>query len=286
MKTRTAMFAGSWYPDNANACEKQISVFLEEGRKKRPSSDRHWIGGIVPHAGWYFSGSIACNVIYCLTFGEQPDVIALFGMHLHPNSNRYITKTGAFETPFGGLAIAEDLSRQLTRKFQFSIETTERFTPDNTIELQLPFIKYFFPDVRIIPVGVPPHQSSLEVGQSLATLASESGTRLKVIGSTDLTHYGANYDFTPKGSGASALKWVTEENDRRVIDRIVNMDAKGVLEEGLTHQNACCAGAAATAIYTAEKLGADTAESLAYTTSHAKSPGDSFVGYVGVVFGA
>ena len=286
MRTRTAMFAGSWYPDSAKACEKQISVFLEEGQKTRPSSDRDWIGGIVPHAGWYFSGSIACNVIHCLAFSERPDVIVLFGMHLHPYSDRYITKTGAFETPFGDLAIAEDLSRQLTQKFQFSIETTERFTPDNTVELQLPFIKYFFPDVRILPVGVPPHQNSLEVGQSLAALAAESGTSLKVIGSTDLTHYGVNYGFTPKGSGASALKWVTEENDRRVIERIVDMDAKGVLEEGLTHQNACCAGAAATAIITAEKLGAKTAESFAYTTSYAKSPGDSFVGYVGVVFGA
>jgi MEMO1 family protein len=286
MKIRTAMFAGSWYPDNPKACEKQIKVFLEEGQKTRPSADRQWIGGIVPHAGWYFSGSIACNVIYCLTFGEQPDVIALFGMHLHPNSNRYITKTGAFETPFGDLAIAYDLSRQLTQKFQFNLETTERFTPDNTIELQLPFIKYFFPDVQIVHVGVPPHPSSLEVGRSLAALASESGTRLKVIGSTDLTHYGANYGFTPKGSGPLALEWVSEENDRRVIDRIVNMDAKGVLEEGLAHQNACCAGAAATAIFTAETLGAKTAKSFAYTTSHAKSPGDSFVGYVGVVFGS
>jgi AmmeMemoRadiSam system protein B len=278
------MFAGSWYPDNAKACEKQINTFLEEGQKSRLPTDRKCMGGIAPHAGWHFSGSIACNVIHSLTYGLMPDVIAIFGMHLHPNSNRFITKSGAFETPFGDLPIAEDLSRQLCQKFKFNVETTEKFNPDNTIELQLPFIKYFFPQVQIIPAGVPPHVSSLEVGQALAALADEAGINLKVIGSTDLTHYGADYGFTKKGTGYSAVKWVTEENDRRIIERIIDMDAKGVIEDGLTHQNACCAGAAAAAITAAQKLGARTAKSVAYATSYDKSPSDSFVGYVGVAF--
>ena len=45
----------------------------------------------------------------------------------------------------------------------------------------------------------------------------------------------------------------------------------------------CCAGAAATAIETAKNLGADSAHELVYATSYDKSPGDSFVGYVGIV---
>ena len=42
--------------------------------------------------------------------------------------------------------------------------------------------------------------------------------------------------------------------------------------------------AAATAIAAAKHLGAEKAETIAYSTSYDKSPGDSFVGYVGVVF--
>lgn len=285
MATRSAMFAGSWYPDTAGACERQINAFLEEGRDQRPASAEEWVGGIVPHAGWYFSGSIACNVIHCLTHGRKPDVIALFGMHLHPNSVRYLTKSGAFQTPFGELPVAEELSQQLSLKYKFSIETAEKFTPDNTIELQLPFVKYFFPDVEIIPLGMPPHGTSIEVGRTLALLAEQQGARLKVIGSTDLTHYGVNYGFTSKGTGAAAVDWVTGENDRRVIDRMLDLDAEGVIEEGLTRHNACCAGAAAAAISTALKLGAAQARTIAYATSYDKSPGDSFVGYVGVVLG-
>jgi AmmeMemoRadiSam system protein B len=65
---------------------------------------------------------------------------------------------------------------------------------------------------------------------------------------------------------------------------MLDMDAEKVISEALASQNACCAGAAATAIETARHLGADRAESIAYATSYDKSPGDSFVGYVGIVF--
>ena len=157
MATRAAMFAGSWYPDTAMDCEKQINAFLEEGRKNYQPPENQCIGGIVPHAGWYFSGSIACNVIRDLSKGKVPDVIAIFGMHLHPNSNRYLMRSGAVQTPFGELPISEELGHRLSSKFTFCIETAEKFTPGNTIELQLPFIKYFFPEVQIMPVGVPPH---------------------------------------------------------------------------------------------------------------------------------
>jgi hypothetical protein len=105
-----------------------------------------------------------------------------------------------------------------------------------------------------------------------------------VIGSTDLTHYGYNYGFVTKGTGSQALDWVRNENDRRVIDSMLAMDPEKVIAEGLSNQNACCAGAAATAIETAKNLGADQADQIAYSTSYDKSPGDSFVGYVGIVF--
>ena len=73
------------------------------------------------------------------------------------------------------------------------------------------------------------------------------------------------------------------ENDRRVIDAMLALEPENVIAEARSSQNACCAGAAATAIETAKHLGADRANELAYATSYDKSPGNSFVGYVGIV---
>jgi len=62
------------------------------------------------------------------------------------------------------------------------------------------------------------------------------------------------------------------------------MDPEAVIQEGLGHHNACCAGAAATALTAGKAMGAESAESLSYATSYEKNPDDSFVGYVGIVF--
>ena len=283
MQARKATFAGSWYPGRASACEKEIADFLEGSEKKNADAEA-WVGGIVPHAGWYYSGKIACNVIHNLVSKDPPDVIVVFGMHLHAGSPAYIMTEGAWETPFGNLPIASQMARKLTQVFDFEIETSTRYHQDNTIELQLPFIKYFFKDVKILPIGVPPTRTSLEIGQAVARLSAELGLPTYVIGSTDLTHYGMNYGFVPQGTGSKAVEWVRNKNDRRVIEAMLTMQPEAVLTEALENSNACCAGAAATALAAGMALGSEKAEMLAYANSYDKSPGDSFVGYVGILF--
>ncbi|MCF8053579.1 MAG: AmmeMemoRadiSam system protein B [Desulfobacterales bacterium] len=283
MRVRPAMFAGSWYPSSPSACENEIHAFLEQPGMEAVSP-RYFLGGIVPHAGWFFSGAIACNVIHLLARGEMPEVVWLFGMHLHQRSPAYIMTQGAWETPFGNLEIDSACAEELSGRFDFQIETVDDFTPDNTIELQLPFVKYFFPETKIVPVGPPPTPKAMEVGAAAAQISKKHGRRVRVIGSTDLTHYGPNYGFTPQGKGKEAVAWVKGENDRRMVEALTALEPKRVIEEALSHQNACCAGAAAAAISAGKALGEDSAEMVAYATSYDKNPGDSLVGYTGIVF--
>jgi len=282
-KLRRAVFAGSWYPSSAAECAKEIEGFLAEG-KRFDFPEKNQVGGIVPHAGWFFSGSIACNVISSLKSDEPPDVFVVFGMHLHSDSPCVMMAEGAWETPFGEIRVAEQLTAELTKRFSFTLESPDSFSQDNTIELQLPFIKYFFDEVQIVAMGVPPAKSSLEIGRAVVDIADHLNLRIKVIGSTDLTHYGRNYGFVSEGTGPRAVDWVRQQNDRRIIDLMLDMDAEKVINEALASHNACCAGAAATAIETAKHMGADRGKAIAYATSYDKNPGDSFVGYVGVVF--
>jgi len=283
---RRAEFAGNWYPARASECEAEIRGFLEKSCILPPRNPNP-VGGILPHAGWYFSGAIACNVIHCLKKAEPPapDVIVVFGMHLRPSSPNIMMPKGAWETPFGALPVAEDLAAEMLKRFPFRIETPDRFTQDNTVELQLPFIKYFFPQAKILALGVPPTDASLQIGKAVVETARRLGLTLKVIGSTDLTHYGVNYGFTGHGTASSAVDWVKQENDRRIIEAMLDLDPERLISEALENQNACCPGAAATAIEAGKHLGAKAAESISYATSYDRSPGDSFVGYVGILFG-
>jgi AmmeMemoRadiSam system protein B len=209
----------------------------------------------------------------------------LFGMHLHPQSPCYMMTEGAWETPFGSIEVDRELAAELKELHEFVVETPTDFTPDNTVELQLPFLKYFFPDAKVVALGVPPSIGSLEVGISAVDVARKRGRTVMIVGSTDLTHYGANYGFTAKGTGKSAVSWVREKNDPAVIEAMLDLDPERIVRVAQANQNACCAGAAATAVAGATRLGADKAEHVAYATSYEKSPGDSFVGYVGILMG-
>ena len=283
MAKRRSDLAGSWYPGKESDCRREIEAF-SKAHIPCPITEKGGIGGIVPHAGWFYSGKIACNVIRCLQNDSMPDTFVIFGKHLHPGSDNYIMEEGLWETPLGDLEIDRDLAEGLIAEFPFSVETVSRYEQDNTIELQLPFIKYFFPDVKILPIGVPPATVSIKIGERVAEMSEILGRKTIILGSTDLTHYGTNYGYTPKGVGEEAVDWVKNENDKKIVDLMIEMDAKGIIEESLKNNNACCSGAVAAAIAAVKRLGASTGEKLTYTTSYDIRPNSSFVGYVGIVF--
>ena len=283
MKTRSADFAGAWYPGNESDCRRAIEEF-SNACLPCPEDIESGIGGIVPHAGWYYSGQIACNVIKCLKRESKPDTCIIFGRHLHPGSSNYIMKEGQWDTPLGELEIDSEFAARLSEEFPFTVETSSRYEQDNTIELQLPFVKYFFPQTKIVPIGLPPKMDTLAIATRTAQISRELGRAAIVLGSTDLTHYGHNYGYAPKGVGEEAVEWVKNENDKRVVDLMVNMDEKGVIKEALENHNACCSGAAGAAVAAAKALGAEKAKKIVYSTSYDIRPDSSFVGYVGIVF--
>ena len=279
---RPAVFARmGWYPDTKEECIKLIRQWSSL-KVDAKTADIKGMGGIVPHAGWYFSGEIACQV-YTFLSKAQPDIVVVFGKHLSVSSPRSIMVDGLWETPLGDIRIESEIASVLVDEYDFVVETCSRFEEDNTIEVQLPFIKYFFPEARLLPMGMPPTPESLDIARRTGALCMSKGLKVIAVGSTDLTHYGPNYGFMPAGFGEKALKWAYH-NDERVIKRMCAMDAFGVIEEALAHHNACCPGACASAITMAKKMGAVRGEALVYGTSYDKSPGSSFVGYVGLVF--
>ncbi|MFO8036132.1 MAG: AmmeMemoRadiSam system protein B [Anaerolineales bacterium] len=283
MATRRAEFAGTWYPAGRSDCLRVIEEFAAKSQPC-PNGGTRRAGGIVPHAGWVFSGQTACNVFQCLQGDSDPDTVVLFGRHLPPGGSNYIMTEGAWETPLGDLEIDEEMASLVAEEFAFEVETAQRYGQDNTIELQLPFVRYFFPKARIIPMGVPPAPESLAIGRRTAELAGSLERRILVVGSTDLTHYGPNYGFAPQGVGDQAVDWVRNKNDKAVIDRMVALDGEGVISEGLQNQNACCAGAAGAAVAAARELGAEQGVELVYAMSYDIRPDTSFVGYVGILF--
>jgi len=105
-------------------------------------------------------------------------------------------------------------------------------------------------------------------------------------GSTDLTHYGDAYSFTPAGYGPNAYQWM-RENDAQLLRLVEQMRASEILREASHHHNACGAGSLAATVEAARVMGAERGYLLEYTTSYdvrAESEFSMAVGYAGVLF--
>jgi AmmeMemoRadiSam system protein B len=187
----------------------------------------------------------------------------------------------ALETPLGELPVDREFALALGRALDCR---GDRYT-DNTVEVLLPMVHHFFPRAQALWLRLPAEAASLEAGQEIARIAKKIGRRVAVLGSTDLTHYGENYEFSPRGKGEQALAWVRDVNDRRFIDAVLSGDPRAVLERAEGERSACSAGAVLGAMGFAGESGDPKGELLAYGTSadvgsHGSGgvPG-SFVGY-------
>jgi MEMO1 family protein len=280
MKVRARFLPQGWYPDSPDAVIEEIKGFDSYFK----AFDRDWgviRGGVAPHAGWYFSGRLAALVFHLAAKQGRPDVVALLGGHLGGGSG-IVYADDAWSTPLGSIPVDLELIEALTGRVRLKAEGPA--TNDNTVEIHTPLTKYFFPESRLVALRAPHTAEASIIGQALAESAVEQEKSMLVIASTDLTHYGPNYGFTPVGQGEKAVRWVKEENDRGFIDQVLAMNESGVLEHAAKHHSACSAGGVAAGLASCKVLGSVKGRLLDYYTSHDVMPGSSFVGYAGIIF--
>lgn len=284
--SRPAELAGRWYPSSGEACDR----FLDAVELAPPSAlPDDLAGAIVPHAGWVYSGAIAYRALAPLA-RARPDttLVVVFGGHLGARDRPRLMIEGAWDTPYGALPVAEELAQDVGMALECEHETPDDFFDDNAVEVVLPMVKKLWPSARVLTLGVPPTDEAPAIGAEVVELAlRRKERRLVVIGSTDLTHYGPNYDFQAHGRGAVGHAWVRTKNDPEVVHAMEALDAAKVVWVARRSHNACCPGAAAAAIVGARKLGATRGVTVEQTTSFDVRPSGpeptSFVGYASLV---
>lgn len=272
MKLRPRNLPVGWYPQSPRETRYAIEQFKSNTRSK----DTKGLSGVLPHAGWYYSGQLANDVF--INLRREYNTICIIGGHLPPGKQILAAFDEGFETPLG--AIENNLKLLDSVKKHFPV--IEDNFADNTVEIQLPLVKYYFPDSKILWLRVSPSAISIELGQFLAEL--NKNHELALIGSTDLTHYGPNYSFHPKGQGPDALTWVKEQNDKNFIDHLLNLELTKALDHANENHSACSAGGAVCSAAFAKASGINQGRLIKYNTSYDIQPASSFVGYAAIIY--
>ena len=291
MQARKPAVAGQFYESGADACRAEIQAALAASPLEQDIPSRI-VAGIVPHAGWVFSGDLAAMVFSAIKQAcERVDTFVIFGAaHRYMGASPIVYDKGSWLTPLGEIAIDEQLAAAIVETGSASADMPGH-AGEHSIEVQVPFIQHLFEQAQIVPIIVPPNRAGAQLGECVARVIGEQSEKTIVcIASTDLTHYGPRYGFYPQGAGPDGLKWATEVNDAEFIDLALKMEPEKLLECALENGSACGPGAAAAAVAAAKKLGKAQGLLLGHTDSNEimqrkfHQSSQESVGYAAIVY--
>ncbi len=292
MAARKPVVAGQFYPGSESQCRSEIADCITEGPITAKLPEKI-VAGIVPHAGWTFSGNLAAMVFGAIEkANKNVDTFVIFGAtHSHFGSAAAVYDKGSWFTPLGEIKIDDELAASIIKKSKGAEANYEAHQYEHSIEVQIPFIQYIFKNAKIVPIMTSPAEYAVRLGSDAAEcIKSSPDKKIVCIGSTDLTHYGPRYGFNPQGNGEAGIDWAKNINDRAFIDLAIEMRTERILIESMENQNACGPGAAAATIAAAKTLGKTKGVLLAHTHSNEVmekkfgQTSEESVGYAAIVY--
>ncbi|MBI4863999.1 MAG: AmmeMemoRadiSam system protein B [Candidatus Riflebacteria bacterium] len=115
MATRRAIVAGQFYRGDAAGCAGQLTECLS-GFELPEGVRGPFLGGIVPHAGWMFSGPTAGKVFQAIQTGGTPRTFVLLGADHGGAADRpTLYPSGSWQTPLGPVDVDEGLGQHLAK---------------------------------------------------------------------------------------------------------------------------------------------------------------------------
>ncbi len=263
---REPIVAGRFYPSSRSSLEAEIRSFIDE---KAPKEDA--IGAVSPHAGYVYSGGVAGAVMSRISLKET--FVIMGPSHTGGGKPFSIMTEGSWRTPLGRVEIDSKLGKQILTKSRHLEEDHVAHQYEHSIEVQVPFLQYLKPDVKIVPIVLSqaPAVVYKEIGREIAKAIKDSKAETVIIASSDMTHYESQESARRK--------------DTRAIDAVLALDEDQLMREIRDLNISMCGYAPTVALLSAAKdLGAKRAELVKYQTS-GDVTGDysSVVGYAGII---
>ena len=228
---RPAAVAGSWYPGTPDRLAREVDAYVaaaDVGDLALP------IAIVAPHAGLRYSGPVAgfaYRTIAPVAPSDAPShrrttapshytsVVLVGPSHFVGLDGVSIWPRGAWETPFGAVAIDGALAGEIAAAAREVVDHRAAHGREHSLELQMPFIAHLCPGVPIVPLvmGFQRRETAFALGDALARVIGErwsAGGRVLLVASSDLSHF---HD----SQTAAAM-------DAVVLERVARLDAAGV----------------------------------------------------------
>ena len=264
---RNPCVAGYFYPGTASELRATLSKLTD---KKAPKENV--LGLLAPHAGYQYSGAVTGATVSRVKFKDT--FIIIGPSHSGQGKPFSVMTGGTWRTPLGDVEIDSELAQEIVNGSEILEADEEAHRDEHAVEVQLPFLQYFKPDVRIVPIIVAGDSggSYLQIGKDIARAVKELGREVVIMASGDMTHY-EPHD-------------IAKEKDLYAVEAMLNLDIPELTRRYKSRHITMCAYPPVVCVMSAVKdLGVTSAELVKYQTSgEASGDYNQVVGYAGVIF--
>ncbi len=287
-----AHLTNGWYPQQQQNLQSTLHQAQRQAAQKYGGELDNIRAVIVPHAGYRYSGTIAASCYRLLRNKKYDRIILLAPSHTlgfagiavptNAQGQQLATGTLPFDT-----AVLQKLAQSKPCIAATKLPR-DPFAAEHSFEIQCPFLYDIFQDSTPVVPLIVGNLTPEQIRQAAALLAQSITTNTLVIISSDFTHYGTNYNFTPAGPTAYAQNFI-HRLDKLIIDSLLYPSLSKFLQVMDTTQATVCGHyplAILEQLLETKCFGSVQPHLTAYTTSQEIEPSqqDSSVSYTGIVY--
>ena len=188
-----SQLAGTWYSASGVELKQTIEQMFSQTMLETAGAVSALI---LPHAGYRYSGQIACQTIQQATGRRYQRIIVIGPSHRVAMANQLsVPDASAMETPLGQTPLDTEFIDRLRQLEQVvCIPAAHREEP--SVQIQLPLLQAAFREFAFVPIvtGELDIETATNVGRALGEMIDDDTL---VIASTDFTHYGNNFRYVP-----------------------------------------------------------------------------------------
>ncbi len=220
---RPRPLAGAWYVADRDELHAELRGYLDRAGEYHGARPKALV---CPHAGYRYSGAVAGHCYATLERERYDRVFILGPSHRYPLGGIGVGPWTHYETPLGRVPVDAAAVERLTADGLFAVIDGVD-AEEHSVEMQVPFLQVAAMGSAIVPLVVGQLDRE-QVRHAAEVLRAEVGPGDLVVASSDFTHWGPRFGYTPdvgddRAAGIEAL-------DRASIDGFASGDVDTFLD--------------------------------------------------------
>ena len=272
---REPAVAGAFYESNVKYLRESIEDCFkhrlgpgEIPKLSRINKEKEINAIMVPHAGYVYSGPTAAHAYSKLVKDGFPETFVIICPN-HTGFGEYVSvfNEGSWIVPNGVADVDSELADNIIRNSNYANADFRAHINEHSIEVQLPFLKYFDSSFKIVPICMMDQsvEASVDLVDSIYEAANNLNRKITLIDSTDLSHFKSQEK--------------TIEHDKLVFNEVKNGNTEGLFNVVKKEQITMCGyGPTMVSMEYSKKMNQKDFELLQHSTS-----GDITLDYASVV---